>query len=378
MPLSTSLGAAWAPFWTLRRQRPESAWARLLIANVLAFALSVALVLLAGLLRLAWSDPDWWTSVAMPVVGIGLAMGNTLLCTFRVVERANTPATLAWLDNAASWRAGLLINTVAAWGIVTGCAIGIGLVSVLHGPALWEGLADPRRRTHLALVLLVLIGAAGMAWLLRVRRRSNRRRATYAQLHLLQAYIEPQFLFNTLAHVQALLDYDPERASAMLEEFTDYLRASLIALHRTDTTLAAELDLTVCYLQLLRHRMGERLRFSTEASVQAGLAAVPPGLLQPLVEYALGLDPAGHATGAALHINAGLPCGQLEIAVSSDGGPFSATPEQAGAALENLRTRLHARYGSAASLAWSAQGPATQALLSLPFVGASVDSSQPV
>ena len=50
---------------------------------------------------------------------------------------------------------------------------------------------------------------------------------TEAQLRLLQAQIEPHFLFNTLANVQSLIDHDTPRAKAMLESFTDYLRASL-------------------------------------------------------------------------------------------------------------------------------------------------------
>ena len=52
-------------------------------------------------------------------------------------------------------------------------------------------------------------------------------RATEAQLRLLQAQIEPHFLFNTLANVVSLMDADAPRAKAMLEAFVDYLRASL-------------------------------------------------------------------------------------------------------------------------------------------------------
>lgn len=379
MRRSTSLGQAWAAFWTLRRQRPESAWARLLVANALAFALSAALVALAGLLRLAWFDLAWWKSVAIPVLGIGLAIGNTLLFTFRAFELTTTPATLERLAHAASWRAGLLINTLAAWGIVAGCAIGIGLVSILYDPAFWQGLADPRRQIHLALVILVLIIAHGSVWSLRARQRGERRRATETQLHLLQAHIEPQFLFNTLADVQDLLDHDPAAASRMLDEFTSYLRASLIGLHRTSTSLASELDLAHCYLQLQRHRNGDGWGFSIEASVQARLAVVPPGLLQPMLEHALGHGATScPARSGAVQIKAGVRLGQLEITVAQDGAPLSRTPAEGSPALENLRARLQARYGSGGSLTWTTQAGGAHAMLALPLVGVSVDSSQQV
>jgi putative exporter of polyketide antibiotics len=50
---------------------------------------------------------------------------------------------------------------------------------------------------------------------------------TAARLALLQAQIEPHFLFNTLANVHSLIKEDPDTASLLLEELNSYLRTSL-------------------------------------------------------------------------------------------------------------------------------------------------------
>lgn len=376
--MRASLSLAWPAFWILHRQRREPAWARLIIANALAFALSLALVLMVAVLRFPRFDLDQWLSVAVPVVIVGIAIGNTLVGVFRVLELASEQAALERLQADAGWRASLTLNALAAAGILLGSAIGTGLAGLLYDPITWIWLAQPRWQVHFALIMLVLIGANALAWSSRARQLAKRRRATEAQLHLLQAQIEPQFLFNTLAEVQGLLDQDPERARQMLEEFTDYLRASLGQLRRADSSLAAELDMAQCYLQLLQLRMGERLRCSIEASVQARAAVVPPMLLQPLVDNALrhGLEP--RADGGCVHIHAAVRLGRLAITVLDDGVGLSATHQSAGHALNNIRARLQARYGSAAALTLASDAAGTRAMLDLPFVGPAVDSSRTV
>ena len=98
-------------------------------------------------------------------------------------------------------------------------------------------------------------------------------RANEAQLRLLQGQMEPHFLFNTLANVMSLIDADAPRAKHMLEALADYLRASLGGLRHDDSTLGAELDLARRYLELMRARMGERLRFEIDVADDA--AATP-------------------------------------------------------------------------------------------------------
>jgi sensor histidine kinase YesM len=51
---------------------------------------------------------------------------------------------------------------------------------------------------------------------------------TLAELRALQAQVEPHFLFNTLAHLDALLQNDTlDEAQDLLDYFTRYLRGTL-------------------------------------------------------------------------------------------------------------------------------------------------------
>ena len=376
MGLRTKMAEAWPAFWTLHRAREEPAWARFLIANGLAFAGSLTLVTLAGMLRMRWTDPAWWGAVAVPVVAVGLTIGNTLLLMFRALELASTQAALDRLGAPDGWRPALFVHAFTGLGLVLGCVAGMALVSMLYDSAVWQNLARTEHRIHLALAVLTLIGANFLAWSFRVRMRAERRRANEARLHLLQAQIEPQFLFDTLGDVQDLLEHEPERARQMLEEFTDYLRASLAQLRSTTTTAALELDMARRYLQVLRHRMGERLRFSISASVQARLAVLPPGLLQPLLEHAIRHRLATQNDTCSMRLDADVLHNMLELSVCDNSSTASAAHERHTPALENLRARLQARFGHTATLTLRAHATGSCAVISLPFVATAVDPGQ--
>jgi LytS/YehU family sensor histidine kinase len=198
------------------------------------------------------------------------------------------------------------------------------------------------------------------------------RRATAAQLRLLQAQIEPHFLFNTLANVQGLMDHDVLKAKQMLDSFTSYLRASLGSLRNEESAVADELNLARSYLQLLQGRMEDRLRFSISADEGAQRQPLPALLLQPLVENAVvhGLEPS--IEGGTVRVSAHVSGAQLVLEVEDDGRGLHA-PARPGArrghglALANIRQRLLARYGSAATLDVQQAHPGTLARITLPL-----------
>ena len=186
------------------------------------------------------------------------------------------------------------------------------------------------------------------------------RQATQAQLNLLQAQIEPHFLFNTLANVVSLIDYEPAKSKQMLERFIEYLRASLLTSRRTEGTLADELAIAQAYLQLLAIRMEGRLRFAIDVPEALRQETLAPMLLQPLVENAInhGLEPA--IDGGTVTIRAWTTATELCIEVADDGeglppqsDNLTDTPRRSagtGVALANIRERLAALYGPAAQL----------------------------
>jgi len=168
-------------------------------------------------------------------------------------------------------------------------------------------------------------------------------------LKLLQAQIEPHFLFNTLSTILSLLESEPERGKAMLEDLTRYLRASLSRTRGKMTTLAQELDLVRAYLDIYKVRMGQRLYYTIDVPNTLREARFPPMLVQPLVENAIrhGLEHKveggeilvkvqDHANGFRL-IVADTGCGLVEDSVTGFG-------------LANVRERLEALYDGKARL----------------------------
>ncbi|MDP3083193.1 MAG: histidine kinase [Rubrivivax sp.] len=263
-----------------------------------------------------------------------------------------------------------LFTAVPIAGVVMGWPLGVWLVDDDLGR--WIRWGEPGTLVGSAILAL---GASGLIFLVfnaKARQLQAEKRATEAQLRLLQGQIEPHFLFNTLANVQTLIDHDPAQARQMLEAFTDYLRASLGTLRGDQGTLADELALVHAYLTLIQARMGERLRYRIEPAPGSADIRLPPLLLQPLVENAIhhGLEP--KIDGGSLVVSATVDGDTLVLRVADDGLGRQAPPRLGaragnGLALENLRQRLAAAYAGQASLVLDDGYPGTVATIRLPL-----------
>lgn len=169
------------------------------------------------------------------------------------------------------------------------------------------------------------------------------------RLKLLQAQIEPHFLFNTLSNVLSLLESDPGRGRTMLEDLTRYLRSSLARTRDQPTTLGEELDLVRAYLNIFQVRMGDRLRYTIEVPERLRSVPFPPLLVQPLVENALrhGLEP--RIEGGEILIQAEERPGGFRLQVADTGAGFSGEAA-GGLGLANVRERLGTLYEGKARL----------------------------
>lgn len=180
---------------------------------------------------------------------------------------------------------------------------------------------------------------------------------TDLRLAVLQAQIEPHFLFNTLASIRSLVRPDPERAEATINALASYLRTTLPKLRRDvgmhSATLGEQIDICASYLELMRVRIGDRLRVSIDVSHALRAIEFPPLLLIPLVENAVkhGVEPKAGPVTIAIQARL-LELGNrriVQVDVDDDGSGMSEALG-AGVGLANVRAQLNHRFDGAATL----------------------------
>lgn len=176
-----------------------------------------------------------------------------------------------------------------------------------------------------------------------LQRAKSRRRTLESRLQAMQARVEPQFLFNTLAQVSELYERDATIGGRMLDDLIAYLRAALPHLRESSSTLGRELELARAYLDIMRVRLGERLVFEIDVPEIARSARMPPMMLLPLVDHALvyGLQP-GDGHGSIL-IQTVARDGRLCLQVTDSGAGFVTSAGDSG--LASIAERLEALYG---------------------------------
>ena len=224
-----------------------------------------------------------------------------------------------------------------------------------------------------ALIMLAGIASARREYLQRALDQSRAERErdaaaaqlTQARLSLLQAQIQPHFLFNTLAALQHWVDIGDARAAPLLRALTAFLRGSTEMMLREGVTLAQECAMVRHYLAIMQSRLGDRLRFAIDVAEACETQRLPPGLLITLVENAVehGIEP--QLRGGEVQVIARLvEGGMFELRVLDDGaGLLPNAPE--GVGLANSRERLRHQFGARVELTIKAraEGVGTEARL---------------
>jgi sensor histidine kinase YesM len=197
------------------------------------------------------------------------------------------------------------------------------------------------------------------------------RQAVEAELKLMQAQVEPHFLYNTLASVQYLTETDPPQASKLLGHLIDYLRMALPDLRAGSTTLRREFALARAYLEILAMRMGSRLTWRADLPDALADLPFPPNMLISLVENAIkhGVEPS--ADGGTVTIVARREGARLVLSVEDTGRGLAAASGSAtagqGVGLGNVRERLAALFGTRGTFAIESIAPrGTRAIIEVP------------
>ena len=326
------------------------------------------------------------SAIAIVVI---VALINTIRQSINLIRE---PPFSVWLIDTGMWFVqsvilGVLVVLAVAWtfnrttrgarqnvaiGIAVIAATGVGVVLIrfFYGVLDFADLPSSGRFASMWL-RYALIGLLVAATWLYVREeaayasaiaqcaidaaRSDQQTAE-ARLAMLEAQIEPHFLFNTLAHVRRLYGVDPTNGRRMLTSLIDYLAVALPQMREKRSTLGREVAHATAYLDIQRMRMGSRL--GVDVDVPEGLrdADVPPLMIVTLVENAIkhGVGPQPGGGRIAIRASAEGDCMKVEVA---DTGQGFAQSSGGGTGLANIRNRLAALFGRDASLSLRMNAP---------------------
>jgi signal transduction histidine kinase len=204
------------------------------------------------------------------------------------------------------------------------------------------------------------------------------RELTETRLRLLQAQIEPHFLFNTLASAQQLASKGAPEAAKLIGHLVRFLRIAIPSMRDERGALQREFEQIAAFLSIMQTRMGDRLQFSVNAPPEIADLPLPPALAMTLVENAIkhGIEPA--RDGGRVDVSATREGERLIVTVADTGVGLIATAEKevgSGLGLANISQRLHAIYGESAKLALKENSPhGCIATLAIPVVDTSLQN----
>ncbi|RZI90471.1 MAG: sensor histidine kinase [Variovorax sp.] len=338
--------------------------------QVLAFCCVVAV-----LTTLIWPNKSYWLQLGYSVTVGSIIWAVIEFGRYAVHEKHCHPDHGSGHGWPQGWR-GILLSAI---GIGFGFMLGDPLADRLFGHTSVYSPRDAR----ISLVITIAAGAIasfyfharGKAAAMAAKIIAAERDASEAKLRLLETQLEPHMLFNTLANLRALIQFDPPRAIAMLDHLNNYLRVTLAGSRVLAHPLAAEFARLGDFLELMAIRMGPRLRYTLDLPEALRDVPVPPLLLQPLVENAIrhGLEP--QVEGGEITVRARRQTGadgqpQIAIEVTDSGVGLGAAPasDGSGFGVAQVRERLAAAYGARSAMDLIA-GPAggTRATVTFPI-----------
>lgn len=325
-----AIGAVNLPTWS------ES---YVLLALRLAFVGAAQLALFALLERWPRRLPRFVARWALQVGAVGAVVPFALAFAFWLT--AASPGR-PWFENellmASYSRVTMLGLLVSPWIAVA------ALLRQIRDEARSQALAFELERTQLA------------------------RQALEARLRVLQAQVEPHFLFNTLANVRELVEDGSSQAVAVLDSLITYLRAAAPRLNATATPLGEECELARAYLEIMQMRMPDRLQYAIDIDPSVRDTPCPSMALLTLVENAVrhGIDPC--TDGGRIDVRATRCDRSCRVEVVDTGAGLERATEGRRTGLATLRQRLELAYGARARVEVRAELPrGTRATLELPI-----------
>ncbi len=317
---------------------------------------------------------DWLGETLLDFGGHGLMVLVIAVCIGPVMSASPSSG---W-RRARNLAVGLVVASAVA------ALVRIGVVGYTDGDMTWPGLVQRLfvrffvRYGYVATLFVIVVEF--YAYELRsisamhdaeVDRLALDREMAAARLQVLQAQIEPHFLFNTLATVRRLYQTSPAVGREMMDNLMRYLEVALPRMRDKASTLDREAVLIEAFLSVQGIRMGDRLTYEIDIPAELRGLSAPPMMLLTLVENSLkhGLNPLPE--GGLIRVQAWVKDDQLFISVTDTGRGLGEGTSGGGTGLANIRARLSAMYGNNAKLALSANTPrGFTATISMPVIEA--------
>jgi len=349
----------------------------------------LAWVPLAGILLFLLSGPGGLTTLEAAALVVPLCLVYAFICLSAWYSCRGTP-----LDTSGFWRIALTHQMAAIVVSALWLLIAKWLAVALAKAEPFSDLREKVARSYPLLfacgVLLYLL-AVGLHYILfsaEASREAEKREiqarvlARDSELKALKAQVNPHFLFNSLNSISALTSIDAAKAREMCILLADFLRRTLGLGEKTGISLEEELALVRSFLAVEKVRFGARLSVEEVVTPDALAFDVPPLLLQPLVENAVGHGISNLTEGGYIKLDIGYaPDGRdaahrqeernsvpsdLLIKVENNFDPEAPRRRGHGVGLANVRQRLQARYGQRARFEARAEGDRFRVEILLP------------
>ena len=324
---------------------------------------------LAWLVRALFTVP--WTTAFVFGVPMGLVAAPVSLSAWYLCRAMPLARTSAWRIGATA--AGAAVVTGSLWAAL--------------GRWWWQLLAttafDTMPLDQLLGLFSLMLGLGTIGYLLAVTVHyvlqageesalADRRALEFqvaqrdAELRSLRAQVDPHFLFNSLNSIVGLMASDQDQARVMCLRLAEFLRDTLTLGGESRITLGREVALAEQYLAVERVRFGDRLTVATRMDPDVVAVAVPPLILQPLVENAVRHGVATLLDGGAVRIEVSLAGPKALIVVSNPYDP-DVRRKGTGLGMDIVRRRLNATFGDRAAMAVEAQDAQYRVALTVPI-----------
>jgi len=200
------------------------------------------------------------------------------------------------------------------------------------------------------------------------------------EIKMLQAQINPHFLFNSLNTILSLIRIDPMRARKLLISLSHFIRQNLTVTTESLTSIEQELNHVKAYLDIEETRFANKLKIIYEIEEAALLQRIPPLTLQPIVENAIKHGIKDKESNCLLKIAIQIEKQSVNVMIVDNGNGMSekrmkqagkvriSSKTGTGIALYNVNRRLTMLFGKAAALQIQSElNKGTEISFSLPY-----------